>query len=685
MLSISQKQKDESKSQGSVETSDLTKSVDTPNLTKSDIGTMLNKSETILVVGYSPTGGGHTGRSLDIVQEALNEGSLKDGDTVILHVPSKWNGKERPDSLEVLAKQLKDKNINVIVAAATKSVQGFLREDGTSDDPRILTDFANSPLRDTSAYITGLEDAKHLESNFKDEFKDVKTIEAKDLMQSISNAIGADKMKTHVRVLTDMDHTLQKAASNHEVPSEHRLDQQNHAVMLEMNDSDLKKENAVLSKVLGGNREMVAHIDLGGKNTLLGVQESINGSNSKFSNKNKIDVNMSKKAAMEEMAARLMDEKNDLRKVGKDQQYQGVFYKDGLKPENVKNIMYVYAHNYQNGIAESIIKGVNEGKKGFEDTLFVFCGGDTLKKREGEEKAPNAMHLAYAVEADAITTMGAGTAGEFVYLHEKGGSKAGLMMFPIKGHNEQEKNADVLEGKDSVKDYLARYADGDDMESKIYAYVADRREKAEVKYGGDENLSKMFNAVNNKDTYVSAGHKLLFNKDGSESLRNNEIEGKELEMRESPLLRANRKFVKTLFQAIHQIKEEGKNGTVGEFEKINLRISMGKKEGETKLTVAQLRDKLDSIGGIMDVINKKNREDIYPEEGADIVLSRSLKRSDDKKKRIEEEVTNPDDFILLGEAKEFLDRIISAKSAADASAALRDMEEKFGHTVITGF
>lgn len=660
-----------------------TSTVGTPDLTKPDIGGMLNKSETILVVGYSPTGGGHTGRSLDIVQEALNEGSLKENDTVILHVPSKWNGKERPDSLEVLAKQLKDKNINVIVAAATKSVQGFLREDGTSDDPRILTDFANSPLRDTSAYITGLEDAKHLESNFKDEFKDVKTIEAKDLMQSISNAIGADKMKTHVRVLTDMDHTLQKAASNHEVPSEHRLDQQNHAVMLEMNDSDLKKENAVLSKVLGGNREMVAHIDLGGKNTLLGVQESINGSNNKFLNKNKIDESMSKKAAMQEMAARLMDEKNDLQKVGKDQQYQGVLYKDGLMPENVKNIMYVYAHNYQNGIAESIIKGVDEGREGFEDTLFVFCGGDTLKKRDGEEKAPNAMHLAYAVEADAITTMGAGTAGEFVYLHEKGGSKAGLMMFPIKGHNEQEKNADVLEGTDSVKDYLKRYDDAGDMESQIYAYVAERRDQAEDKYCDDENLNEMFNAINNKDTYVSAGHKLLFNKEGSESLRNIEIEKKESEMRESPLLRANRKFVKTLFQAIHQIKE--KKGAAGEFKDMKLRISMGKKEEETNLTVTDLRAKLDSIGGIMDVINKKNREDIYPEEGADIVLSRSLKRSDEKKERIKKEVTNPDDFILLGEAKKFLDKIIEAKSAAEASAALRDMEEKFGHTVITGF
>ncbi|WP_042818490.1 hypothetical protein [Yersinia wautersii] len=40
--------------------------------------------------------------------------------------------------------------------------------------------------------------------------------------------------------------------------------------------------------------------------------------------------------------------------------------------------------------------------------------------------------------------MGAGTSGEFAYLHREGGSKYNILILPIENHNEQEAIADPL-------------------------------------------------------------------------------------------------------------------------------------------------------------------------------------------------------------------------------------------------
>lgn len=60
--------------------------------------------------------------------------------------------------------------------------------------------------------------------------------------------------------------------------------------------------------------------------------------------------------------------------------------------------------------------------------VFVFCGKNFIP-------GYNAMHLSYLVDADGITIAGAGTSGEFSYLHREGGAKSNLLILPIENHN----------------------------------------------------------------------------------------------------------------------------------------------------------------------------------------------------------------------------------------------------------
>ena len=62
----------------------------------------------VLVVGYSPTGGGHTARTLNIVHQGLEEGHLKEGDCVVFHAPEVWEGQRRAE-VGKLMKTLKEK------------------------------------------------------------------------------------------------------------------------------------------------------------------------------------------------------------------------------------------------------------------------------------------------------------------------------------------------------------------------------------------------------------------------------------------------------------------------------------------------------------------------------------------------------------------------------------------------
>ncbi|WP_145480484.1 hypothetical protein, partial [Yersinia similis] len=100
----------------------------------------------VLVVGYSPTGGGHTGRTLDIVKYALAQGTLDEYKLVVFYVPPKWEDKDRPEGLNNLAKNILDREIRVKIIESEKPVYGYLNEDGSSNDAKIITRIALQPL-----------------------------------------------------------------------------------------------------------------------------------------------------------------------------------------------------------------------------------------------------------------------------------------------------------------------------------------------------------------------------------------------------------------------------------------------------------------------------------------------------------------------------------------------------------
>ncbi|MBF1994344.1 hypothetical protein HW114_01800 [Serratia symbiotica] len=115
------------------------------------------------------------------------------------------------------------------------------------------------------------------------------------------------------------------------------------------------------------------------------------------------------------------------------------------KLEDIEKLVYVYAHKKTNIIAEHIIKHLKIKNSDYLNEFFIFCGKDAIP-------GYNAMHLAYLVDADGITTAGAGTSGEFAYLYKEGGVKSNLLILPIENHNEQVANADALQRK--LTDYL---------------------------------------------------------------------------------------------------------------------------------------------------------------------------------------------------------------------------------------
>lgn len=88
------------------------------------------------------------------------------------------------------------------------------------------------------------------------------------------------------------------------------------------------------------------------------------------------------------------------------------------------------------------------------------------------------MHLAYLADADGITTAGAGTNGEFSYLHKQADSKASLMVLPIAGHNEQDANAHALSMDEATKKFVTRRNATDDLSQALDTFVMDKKVEA---------------------------------------------------------------------------------------------------------------------------------------------------------------------------------------------------------------
>lgn len=560
----------------------------------------------IMVVGYSPTGGGHTARTLNIVQHAINSGELGEGSTVVFSVPEKWGTRPRvPPQMINLAEGMRQRGINVLVVGADKSVKGFLKASGASDDAEIIRNIADQPRRRPVA-LGHIQEAEVYDGN-NEVFETEHTISGRDLFESMTSVIGKDAAKDKVFVLTDMDPDLQKGAMQAGIPGEHRVDQQNHAILLDQSglDANLSPVNSILTKVLGGTGEIVSNIGLGDKtNPIADAMKTadalgITGEESKAQARDTVVhalLQRGRRAAPSEVLRSHTGS-------GAVKAEEGIlFHKDVQGPEDIRNVIYVYAHGFQTAVGNHIQEQLNregagiqtgvashiqerleadDASEAYKNTMFVLCGPKAVT-------GMNAMHMGYVCDADAITTCGAGTNGEYAYLGKQAGAEASLMALPIKGHNEQETNADFLAADDVIGPRVTVVKDyGDSRKSALDDFVKGCYHKAAQKYADGKDMESILQGIANPNTYVTQAHNLLFGK-AKPDPQTERIMEIEQGMRNNAELKVARKGVKVMTQVMTQAKHA---------------LTMANHTGRIELRLTQ-KGKLHEFKNLEDLYNK---------------------------------------------------------------------------------
>jgi hypothetical protein len=708
----------EDKPKTPIETKALNSNFDGLQTVSDALKTVASNKKKVMVVGYSPTGGGHTDRTLDIVKAA----DLPEGSAVVLHVPEKWDHKERPKSLNDLGLYLEGKKIKLIAAEADKSVYGYLikKEDGKegmeiggSNDGNIIERSSTYARRTQDALPSllakdrGTESLKTVDSiehgatpgtngsgeNF---FAKLPVISAKNLMSSLKTTIGTEAMERQVMVLTDMDPSLQKAAKENGVPDHHRLDQQNHAILLKNMLGDLFDESgnyqegsfsklpqkekirfSLLAKVLGGTGEIVSHIDLGKKNTLISVAQ----------NADLLGVGEDKtKQDARNAVVKLMLENKDkiiFKKSSGATPSQGMLFHDSIKNEKdadkIKNIVYIYAHGKTDFIERRVRQMLNpdasssgakgditeDAKKAYEGTLFLFCGKGVVPEEVGNY---DVMKLGYLADGDGITTSGAGAHGEFAYL-QKAGSQARLLALPIQGHNEQEVNAEEL-GRDLSTAVTVMKSDvwtnDNSRNREIDDYVLKCFGNAKEKYAPVNTMKKLMEYTRSEDTYVKQAVDLLFKQtEGGAAVRPfNSIELLEKEMHDDPLLKANRRYLKIVEQSLEDVRSHIKD--IGDDEIVNLadikgiKISFSAQKPDSK--------EFDNISKVNEFLNS---------DGTDGEVKEILKFDVNM---------SGDSLLNHSDVKDLFARLASGgMKKSDIISEIKGLNDKLGHTLVTGF
>lgn len=627
-----------------------------------------NKDGKVLMFGYSPTGGGHTGRTLNILEESLKNKEFKEGDVVIAHVPSKWNGKERPAQLASLAKSFSDIGATVLLVEAEKSIHGFLKDDGSSDDPAILNRINLMPKRADADLIT-VAQAKVFSG--AGDLAKLQSIDANHLVDSVYEMLGAENMHKVV-VLTDMDPALQKAAARFGVPDDNRVDQQNHPILLALDEGkqadNLQPHMGVLGKVLGGHGEQIAYIGLGEKNTLQKMTAT--------ADRLGLSAHSTKQEALHAASGFLLEhgQRFEASTLPDGPAGEGILVHDAIKDAaQVKNMVYVYANDNQAEIARHVDERIKDNDPNYSDTLFVFCGKDAVA-RSG---APaNALHMAYLADADGITTAGAGTVGEFCYLHKAGQAGGKFMAIPIEGHNEQEANAHYLSTDPSVSQYVqvAEKLSETPLPLWIRTFMSECQENAAEKYDG-KTLKGVLDAVGDRDTYPAHGAALLSGREAP-TAQEQTIHGIEVQMNDSLILSANRHFQKLVFQATADI-EAGIRAdattpttpTAGKARTLLRRLSNASASGTPSAIEVKLR-KADKPKSFKDAKEFKNflgssKLDNYLGDG---------------------QAVNPSNIDLLAKTRAVFSFIAAGTyQGQQAIEKMNELKEQFGHHTTTGF
>lgn len=214
--------------------------------------------------------------------------------------------------------------------------------------------------------------------------------------------------------------------------------------------------------------------------------------------------------------------------------------------EASKSLVYIYAHKKTNLIANHILTRLAEGDERYTRHAFIFCGA-------GAVGSFNALHMGYLADADGITTAGAGTNGEFSYLHRQvKHCQARLLVLPIEGHNEQLVNRDYLSAHEATRDFVMSLAENDSLSSVLDAFFMPLPEKI----NSGITLADFLNAVADQRTYVAQACDILF-KDSPLSATASMLRKLEEEMYDAPALKVTRRYLKIVFQGMLALQKPG--------------------------------------------------------------------------------------------------------------------------------
>jgi GNAT superfamily N-acetyltransferase len=169
---------------------------------------------------------------------------------------------------------------------------------------------------------------------------------------------------------------------------------------------------------------------------------------------------------------------------------------------DVKNVLYVYApgavlgpFKFQDVIFNEIKAKIDAGHPDYRDNFYVFCGAKATGRT-------NAMHLSYLADADGITTSGFGSNRDFYRLHLSGGSKAGLLALPTKGHHAQNAIAADLASHPATQPFFRVHVDQSNLGQLLDDYHRERAEAAPGKYASG-TMEKMLAALQDDDDMLS--------------------------------------------------------------------------------------------------------------------------------------------------------------------------------------
>lgn len=423
--------------------------------------TKLQKSERILVLEYSSTGGGHTDRSL---LPAAEDGALKRGDSVVLFAPPRWPHDAHGGHVAKLhqrAGELEKRGINVLIRQTDKTITGIYKHDGSSDNVAMLRDFIYKPQRAPEVNLS----AKLPSAS--EPWPEGAGAKAGAILDDLMAAVGPHAT-TKIVALGDMAPFLQKAAKQRGI--EKRVEIGNHQALFigagreALGDKDLSYLAKASSSGLPSKLALIDYNEeMNVLPTLAHTFEALG-----------IAPTTSNAEAREIVIEHLLEHAHRISLTEGEKWKPGILVSDDADSKSIKGLVYAYVNDYTQQVADFVRKSMKDEPEKWDGTIVALCGPKAFREPGSHEnktkRADNILHVMYAAHADGLTSAGFGTTSEFFYLH-KNDYKGKFIVAPVENQHEQGANAAELvqrckgkvqraDGVEEVKKALGKLVDG---------------------------------------------------------------------------------------------------------------------------------------------------------------------------------------------------------------------------------